>query len=64
MDILIREIPISEENSQGGDLNGHVGRDSKGYEIVHWEQRFGEMSELGDTTWQFALVSHHEITNT
>ena len=35
LDRLVRAIPSSEKLFIGGDLNGHVGRSSAGFEVVH-----------------------------
>ena len=56
MDGLLREIPTSEKIFRRGDLNGHVGKDNKGYDRVHGGQGFGEKNESRDTTLDFALA--------
>ena len=38
MDGFIQEIPIIEKIFLGEDLNGHVGKDNRGYERVHGGQ--------------------------
>lgn len=35
----------------GRDLNGHVVKDSRGYERMHGGQGFGEMNELKTLSW-------------
>ena len=41
MDGLVQGIPESERIFIGGDLNGHVGKTSGGYERVHGGYGFG-----------------------
>ncbi len=41
MDDLMQGIPNEENIFIGGDLNGHVGSDRKGYENVHGDFGFG-----------------------
>lgn len=55
MDDLIWEIPTNENNFLGGDLHGHVGKDSEGYEKVHVRQVLGKRNEIGETILDFAL---------
>ena len=38
IDGLLREISTSEKIFLGGDLNGHVGKENRGYERVHGGQ--------------------------
>ena len=35
LDRLVRAVPISEKLFTGGDLNGHVGTSSVGFEAIH-----------------------------
>ena len=38
-------IPGGEKLIVGGDFNGHVGKDSNGYEMVHGGCIFGDLNE-------------------
>ena len=51
IDGLLREIPTSEKIFLGGDLNGHVGKDNRGYERVHGGQGFGERMSYETLFW-------------
>ena len=64
MDWLIQRFPNDEKVFVGIDLNGHVRKDSGGYERVHGGQGYGLRNEPGDaipnftnTTW-FDIIEH------
>jgi hypothetical protein len=61
MDEIILGVPNKEKIFIGGDLNGHVGKDSGGFERVHG---YGVRNELGDTILDFATVYDLILTNT
>ncbi|KAL4181233.1 hypothetical protein AMTRI_Chr12g236160 [Amborella trichopoda] len=42
IDEIVQDIPNGERTFLGGDLNGHVGKDSRGYEEVRGGYGFGE----------------------
>ena len=67
MDNLVKEIPTSKEIFLGGDLNGHVRKDTTGCERVHGGQGlrerndlggqgFGKRNEYGDNILKFAIA--------
>ena len=51
LDGLIRAIPSSEKLFIGGDLNGHVGTTSAGFEAVHGGFGYGSMNQKGRKFW-------------
>ena len=63
MDGLLQEMLTNKKFFLGGNLNGHVGKDNRGYERVHG-QAFGEKNELGDIILDFASAFELVIANT
>ncbi|XP_063891135.1 uncharacterized protein LOC135116981 [Helicoverpa armigera] len=57
-------VQDSEEVYVGGDFNGHVGRESDGYERVHGGRGFGIRNASGETLLQAACAFDLTITNT
>lgn len=53
MDWLIQRFPNDEKVFIGIDLNGHVRKDSGGYERVHGGQGYGLRNEPGDAIPNF-----------
>ena len=47
LDCLIRAVPSSEKFFIGGDLNGHVGTTSAGFEAVHGGFGYGSRNQEG-----------------
>ncbi|XP_038695529.1 uncharacterized protein LOC119992818 [Tripterygium wilfordii] len=47
LDAIIQGIPIREKIFLGGDLNGHIGRDSENFDSVHGGYGFGDRNEVG-----------------
>ena len=64
MDGLVQGIPESERIFIGGDLNGHVGKTSGGYERVHGGYGFGERNAAGEAILEFAMAYDLAIANT
>ena len=64
MDALVQGIPESERIFIGGDLNGHVGKTSGGYERVHGGYGFGERNAVGEAILEFAMAYDLAIANT
>ena len=56
MDDLMQGIPNKENIFIGGDLNGHIGRDSQGYEKIHGGFGYGTRNEEGKSILDFALA--------
>ena len=48
LDSMVSTMPISEKLHIGGDLNGHVGATSVGFERVHEGFGYGSRSEEGE----------------
>ncbi|XP_047029965.1 uncharacterized protein LOC124637498 [Helicoverpa zea] len=63
-DCLMMNVQDSEEVYVGGDFNGHVGRESHGYERVHGGRGFGTRNASGETLLQAASAFDLAITNT
>ena len=64
MDGLVQGILESERIFIGGDLNGHVGKTSGGYERVHGRYGFGERNAAGEAIIEFAMAYDLAIANT
>ncbi|XP_043710378.1 uncharacterized protein LOC122659315 [Telopea speciosissima] len=64
MDGLVQEFGQGEKIIIGGDLNGHVGRERRGYEEVHGGYRVGERNEEGTSVLDFAIAYDMCIANT
>ena len=50
---LIEGIKKTERIMLGGDLNGHVGKESDGYEGVHGGQGYGMINAEVKEFWNF-----------
>ncbi len=61
---LIQDIPLGEKIFLGGDLNGHVGSTSEGYESVHGGFGIGEVNAEGKSILDFSAAFDLTITNT
>ncbi|KAJ0970135.1 hypothetical protein J5N97_023012 [Dioscorea zingiberensis] len=64
LDGVVLGIPSEQELFIGGDLNGHVGRLSDGYEQVHGGYGYGNRNEEGKSILDFALAHDLVLTNT
>ena len=53
LDGLIRVVPSSEKFFIGGDLNGHVGTTSAGFEAVHRGFGYGSRNQEGGGSFGF-----------
>ena len=51
LDGLIRVVPSSEKLFIGGDLNGHVGTTSTGFEAIHEGFGYGSRNQEGGKFW-------------
>ena len=63
LDGLIRVVPSSEKIFIG-DLNGHVGTTSAGFEAVHEGFGYGSRNQEGDEVLDFAVAFDLMIANT
>ncbi|XP_046978673.1 craniofacial development protein 2-like [Vanessa cardui] len=63
-DCLLMDLQDSEEVYVGGDFNGHVGKESDGYERVHGGLGFGNRNADGEALLQAACAFDLAITNT
>ena len=61
---MVRAVPSSEKLFIGGDLNGHVGILSAGFEAVHGGFRYGSRKQKGEKVLDFAIVFYLMIANT
>ena len=64
MDELIRGIPQGEHIFIGGDFNGHVGKDRRGYEMVHGGHGFGDRNNSDEAILDFAVAYDLIAANT
>ena len=64
LDRLVRAVPSSEKLFIGGDLNGHVGTSSAGFEAVHGGFRYGSRNQEGKEVLDFAIAFDLMIANT
>ena len=55
MDGIIQGISGAEKIFIGADLNGHIGKDNKGYERIHGGHGYGDKNEVGDMILDFAM---------
>lgn len=60
---LIEDIPLGEKIFLGGDLNGHVGSASRGYESVHGGLGIGEVNDEGKSILDFSSAFDLTIAN-
>ena len=61
---LIQGISLGEKILLGGDLNGHVGSETTGYEGFHGGYGIGNANAEGKTILDFALAFNFIIANT
>ena len=61
---MIQGLPNEEKVFIGIDLNGHVRKDSAGYERVHGGQGYGLRNEPGDAILNFTTSHDLILTNT
>ena len=61
---VISKLPDKEILIPCGDWNGHVGRESAGYEGVHGSYGYGECITEGDRVLDFAVANYFVIGNT
>jgi len=61
---LIQDIPLGEKIFLGGDLNGHVGRVSRGFEGLHGGYGLGEINAEGKSILDFSSAFDLTIANT
>ena len=64
LDGLIRVVPSSEKLFIGGDLNGHVGTTSVGFEAVHGGFGYGSRNQEGEKVLDFTIAFDLMIANT
>ena len=64
LDDSIGRIPEEDLLIIGGDLNGHVGKDNKGFEEVMGIYGFGERNEDGENILDFCQSRRLSILNT
>ena len=64
LDGLIKAVPSSEKLFTGGDLNGHVGTTSAGFEAVHGGFGYGSRNQEGEEVLDFAVAFDLMIANT
>ena len=60
----MRNIKPEEEIIIGADLNGHVGRDRRGFEQEHRGHSFGDRNEEGEDVLRFAQAYNLGLVNT
>jgi len=64
LDALVCSVPIGEKLFIGGDLNGHVGSASIGFEGVHGGFGYGSRDQEGEGVLNFAMAYDLFIANT
>ena len=64
LDRLVRAAPSSEKLFIGGDLNGHVGTSSVGFEAAHGGFGYGSRNQEGEEVLDFAIAFDLMIANT
>ena len=64
LDDIVQRIPNNEKVFIGGDLNGHVGREASGFELVHGGFGYGERNAVGDKILKFVLAYDLVLGNT
>ena len=60
---MVRAVP-NNELFIGGDLNGHVGTSSAGFETVHEGFGYGSRNQGGEEVLDFAIAFDLMIANT
>ena len=63
-DALISGISGGEKLVVGGDLNGHVGKESNGFSAVHGGWGYGERNKEGETILEEAVAHGLVVLNT
>jgi hypothetical protein len=63
LDGLVRAVPSSEKLYIGGDLNGHVGSTSAGFEVAHGGFSYGSRNHEGEDVLDFAMAFDLMIAN-
>ena len=61
---MVRAIHISEKLFIGGDLNGHVGTTSAGFETVHGGFGYDSRNQEGEEVLNFVVAFDLLIANT
>ena len=61
---MVRAVPSSEKHFIGGDLKGHVGISSAGFEAVHEGFGYGSRNQEGEEVLDFVLAFDLMIANT
>ena len=64
LDRLVRVVSSSEKLFIGGDLNGHVGTSSVGFEAVHEGFGYSSRNQEGEEVLDFAIAFDLMIANT
>jgi len=64
LDGLVRAVPSSEKLFIGGDLNGHVGSTSAGFEAACGGFSYGSRNQEGEEILAFATAFDLMIINT
>ena len=64
LDCLVRTVPSSNKLFIGGDLNGHIGTSSAGFEAVHVGFGYGSRNQEGEEVLDFAIAFDLMIANT
>ncbi|EYC02454.1 hypothetical protein Y032_0100g3313 [Ancylostoma ceylanicum] len=60
LDDVIRSVPKSDYLTIGGDFNGHVGQDRRGFERMHGGRGFGSRNQDGERIMEVAEA--HDLT--
>ena len=60
----MRGIPQGEHIFIGRDINGHVGKDRGGYEMVHSGHGFVDINDYGEAILDFAVAYDLIVANT
>ncbi|XP_021995940.1 craniofacial development protein 2-like [Helianthus annuus] len=63
LDVVVRAIPREEKIFIGGDFNGHIGKDSDGFELVHGGFGFSDRNDPGRDLLDFAAAHSLGIIN-
>ena len=61
---MVRAGPSSEKLFIGGDLNGHVGTSSVGFEAVYGGFGYGSRNQEGEKVLDFSIAFDLMIANT
>ncbi|KAI3810563.1 hypothetical protein L1987_20182 [Smallanthus sonchifolius] len=64
LDGVMRSLPRQEKICLGGDFNGHVGKESDGFPMVHGGFGYGVRNDNGRELLDFALAHDLGIINT